>query len=168
MKKQVSLILAVMISLSCIFGTTGCDGIKEHIEDTNGPDDYSLNTITDSNIINLDLGAMGLVKETDIFNDGITFKSKKFSGVERILLTNYFLPSDFHFQIAGFYVTGGNFKMLVVNKDEIIAEIEPGDFPECLIRGLTGDLSLIIAGESAEFQFTIDRWNCEQYDITLH
>ena len=166
MKRLISAILTVLMLFGIMLGGVGC-GITEHIEDTNGPDNYSLATITDENIINLDMGAMGLGRSTGILNDGVTFKSKRFSGVERIMLTNYILPSDLDIQLAGFYVNSGNLRLVVVNNDEIIADIEPGLFPECRIIGLTGTVSLIIAGESADFEFTVDRLFCERYGITI-
>ena len=37
----------------------------EHIEDTNGADNYSLQQITDSNIIKMDIGALNYTESTD-------------------------------------------------------------------------------------------------------
>lgn len=139
----------------------------EHIEDTNGPEDYSLTVITDENIINQDVGALNVKKSTGLLNDGITFSSKKFTGVYRVLVTNYILPSDFHMDLAGFYVNSGNFKMAVVNNGQIIAVVEPDIFAECYLDDLTGTLELIIAGESADFEFTLDALFCRQYNITV-
>ena len=54
MKKALCLLAAVLLC----FGVSGCGG--EGYEDTNGADDFTLETITDENIINLDVGASGL------------------------------------------------------------------------------------------------------------
>lgn len=139
----------------------------EHIEDANGPDNYALVTITDENIIKQDVGALNVQKSTGLLNDGITFSSKKFTGVYRVFVTNFFLNSDFQMDLAGFWVNGGNFRMCIVNNDEIIADVEPGSFPEVLLHDLNGSFELVIAGESADFEFTLDRVVCEQYGIGI-
>ena len=154
----------VMVMLGVNFFLT--DGM-EHIEDTNGPDNYALAVITDENIIRQDMGALNVKKSTDLLNDGITFSSGKFSGVYRVFVTNFFLNSDFDMDVAGFWVNGGNFRMCIVNDGKIIADVEPGMFPEVLLHDLNGSFELVIAGESADFEFTLDRLFCEQYGIEV-
>lgn len=139
----------------------------EHIEDTNGPDNYALTTITDENITKQDMGALNINKSTGLLNDGVTLKSDKFTGVYRVFTTNFLFGSDFQMDLAGFWVNGGNFKMAIVNNDEIIATVEPGMFAEVLLHDLNGSFSLVIAGESADFEFSLDRLFCEQYGITV-
>ena len=53
MKKFFALLLTALLLLSC----TACTSAK--IEDTNGPDNFELNTITDQNILKLDLPSSG-------------------------------------------------------------------------------------------------------------
>lgn len=140
----------------------------EVIEDQNGPDDYSLAVITDENIINMDRGSMGLKKSTDMLSSGITFSSENFNGVERILLTNFFFNSDFDMDVTNFHVNSGNFRMCIVNDGEIIYDVQPGEvFTRVLLHDLNGTFELIIAGESADFTFYLDRLFCEQYGITM-
>jgi len=169
MKKSVKdkLILAGAIVLAVVVAVWLFGSGTGPIEDTNGPDDYSLNTITDANIINRDIGAMNVSKESGLLNDGITFSSKNFSGVYEIFLTNFLGKSDFLMDVTGFDVTKGNFKMAVVNNDQIIAVVEPGMFAECYLEDLTGSLSLRIAGESAEFTFSLSKLFCDQYGIEI-
>ena len=67
----------------------------EPIEDTNGPDNFALQVITDQNIIKQDMGMVGGIKiYKDIIGSGITFSSKGFTGVYEVLYDNYVLPSD--------------------------------------------------------------------------
>ena len=139
----------------------------EHIEDTNGTENYSLQTITDENIVKGDVGALNLRKHTGLLNDGITFSSDKFTGVAEIMLTNFVLPSDFDLEVTGFHVNSGNFKMVVVHDETIAAVIEPDLFASCYLEDVTGTVSLVIAGESADFTFSLDRLFCEQYNITI-
>lgn len=170
MKNKISklcwILLAVAVVALCGYSFLTSD--LEHIEDTNGPDNYALTTITDENIINQDIGALNVKKSTGLFNDGITFSSKQFTGVYRVFQTNFLFDSDFLMELAGFYVNGGNFKMAVVNDGKIIATVEPGLFATCDLSDLNGSFALVIAGESADFEFTMDRMFCEQYDITIN
>ena len=142
----------------------------EHIEDTNGPDDYSLVTITDENIIKQDIGALNVKMASGIFNPlnaGVTIKSDKFTGVYRIFQTNFLFNSDFDMDIAGFWVNSGNFRMCIVNDGKIIADVEPGMLVDVTLEDLNGSFELIIAGESADFEFTLDRSFCEMYGIAV-
>lgn len=140
----------------------------EHIEDTNGPDDYSLTTITDKDIIDCDMGSLNHKKETQpLFNDGITFSSDKFTGVEEIFVINYIGKSDFMLNVTSFEVTGGNFKMAVVHNGEIVATIEPDMFAECSLEDIKGTVALRIAGESAKFSFFLDKFTCDTFGITV-
>ena len=164
-KLAIPAIGAVVLIVVAIFWFMG-EGL-EHIEDTNGADNYNLQTITDENIINQDIGSLNLKSSTGFLNDGITFKSDKFTGVSRIMLTNFILPSDFVVDVTNFVVNSGNFKMAVVNDDEIIAVIEPDIFAGCRLENLTGSVSLMIAGESADFSFSLDAFFCNQYGITV-
>ncbi len=143
----------------------------DHIEDTNGPDDYSLTTVTDEDIINMNLGAKGYKKSTGSISlgenfsatSGVIFSADQFTGVYEVLFDNYIIPSDFALTISGFSVSGGNFKMVVVNDSEIIATIDPAETNEIRIDDLTGYVSLRIAGESAAFQFHISDHEYEQF-----
>lgn len=165
LKKLVPALGAVVLIVVALFWFMGDE--LEHIEDTNGTDNYSLQSITDENIIHEDIGALNLKKSTGFLNDGITFSSDRFTGVSRIMLTNFILPSDFLLDIAGFTVNSGNFKMAVVNDDKIVAVIEPDIFPTCYLKNLTGSVALMIAGESADFSFSLDAFFCDQYGITV-
>ena len=139
----------------------------EHIEDTNGPDNYALATITDENIIKQDLGSLNVKRSSGILHDGITFSSGMFSGVYEVFTTNFLLNSDFTMDLTNFYINGGNFKMALVNEDKIVATVEPDMFASVELHDLNGSFSLVIAGESADFEFTLDGWFCEQYGIEI-
>ncbi len=159
------ILLAVVVIAFCGYSFLTSD--LEHIEDTNGPDNYALTTITDENIIKQGMGALNVNKSTGPLNDGITISSNKFTGVYQVFLTNFLMDSDFLMQLSGFNVNSGNFKMAVVNNGEIIATVEPGTFATCELSGLNGSFELVIAGESADFEFTMDRLFCEQYGIAV-
>ena len=159
------ILIAVAVVVICGYSFLNSD--LKHIEDTNGPEDYTLTTITDENIIKQDMGALNVSKSTGLLKDGVTFKSDKFSGVYRVFQTNFFFDSDFLMDVAGFWVNSGNFRMCIVNDGKIIATVEPGMFATCELSDLNGSFELVIAGESADFEFTLDRLFCEQYGIEV-
>lgn len=159
------ILIAVAVVVICGYSFLNSD--LKHIEDTNGPEDYTLTTITDENIIKQDMGALNVSKSTGLLNDGVTFKSDKFTGVYRVFQTNFFFDSDFLMDVAGFWVNSGNFRMCIVNDGKIIATVEPGMFATCELSDLNGSFELVIAGESADFEFTLDRLFCEQYGIEV-
>ena len=159
------ILIAVAVVVICGYSFLNSD--LKHIEDTNGPDDYTLTTITDENIIKQDMGALNVSKSTGLLNDGVTFKSDKFSGVYRVFQTNFLFNSDFRMDLLNFHVNSGNFRMCLVNNGKIIAEVEPGMTSEVLLHDLNGSFELVIAGESADFTFYMDSWFCEQYNITV-
>ena len=146
--------------LICLYLCVFLFACGEEYADTNGADNYTLQTITDSNIINLELGASGLgYKEQNIA--GVVFSneyySKNFNGVERIYNTNFILPSDVMIYIGYLTVDSGNFRMVIVNDDKIIYDVESGTFNEMLrFDNLKGNFSIHLAGESADFELNLE------------
>ena len=162
-KTIIARIAAVVMIGIAIFWFLGSD--MKHIEDTNGPDNYSLTTITDENIINRDMGAMGLSRSKSIVTgDTHTFSSDKFTGVEEIMYNNYILNSSDYFTIYNYEIKEGNMKMVVVLDDEIIAELEPGMIVEYDFKDVNGTLALRIAGESAAFHFDITGHDLDRFE----
>lgn len=144
----VGVIAFIAIGIIWIFGR----GI-EHIEDTNGPDDYSLTTITDENIINLDVSAINVKTQNSLISDTITYSSNKFSGVYEVFLdnviTNYFEITVNHTQ-----VNSGNFRMVLLVNDEIVHDFNLNKLTQTYsMENVAGTVSLRIAGESADFMF---------------
>lgn len=145
----------------------------EPIPDTNGPDDHSLVTITDENILNLDMGAhMPLGKRSSKLEIGnitigsdIEFSSGDFSGVYELMYNNFFLDSDVYLRLNYLKVNSGNFRMVVVYNGEIIHEIQPSDEPiELLLEDLNGTVSVRIAGESADYEFSMFSHDYEMFE----
>ncbi len=147
-------ILLFMVVLS--LGIVGC---SKKYEDSNGNDNYNLQTITDYNIIHRDITASGLTyQEKNIgFIHSSKYKSKNFNGVEQIFLTDFIIPSDITLYIGHMSVEKGNFKLVVINNDEIIKEIPIDSFNEEFhFDNIKGTFSVHVAGESAAFDFYID------------
>jgi len=142
-------------------------GGTDHIEDTNGPDNYALQTITDENIIKMDIGATGgpKISKNILQGDNVEFSAEKFTGVYEVLYDNFIGKSDFEIDLSGFVVEEGNFKMVVIHNDKIVATLEPDLFVEYRLEDVTGTVSLRIAGESASFTFNMSKMD---YDHHAH
>lgn len=125
----------------------------EHIEDTNGDDNYNLQTITDSNIINRDIGAMGLKISNSTITNTTSYSSEKFTGVEEIYGENI-VANRMEFNINHASVTEGNFKIVLLVDDEIVHEFKLNELMQTyVLENPSGYVSLRIAGESANFMF---------------
>ena len=124
----------------------------KHIEDTNGADNYSLQTITDSNIINRDVGAMGLNIHKSAVSGVTTYSSKKFTGVEEIYGNNIW-GNRFEITVNHARVDSGNFRIVLLEDDRIVHEFRLNELTQTyVLENPSGYISLRIAGESADFQ----------------
>lgn len=153
--------LCVLLTLVFMFVITGCG---PEFEDTNGPDDYTLATITDENIINMDLGASGYSmspgsESEDYMTTNTKFKSDNFSGVAEIFGTNLLGKSDMTFDLSSIQVDGGNFRLMVLLDDKIVHEFNHEDLLQSYeLRDVNGYVSVRMAGESAAFKYYIQVW----------
>jgi hypothetical protein len=152
MKKLCLLILALCVTLTLV-------GCGTQYEDTNGAENFHLQTLTDENIIRLDTGASGLsYSETSL--GGLTsseYSSNNFNGVEQLYLTNFLLPSDAEIYVGHLNVKSGNFRLVVINNDKIIFEVPLDAFGETYrFEDLSGSFSVHVAGERAAFSFHLE------------
>ncbi|MBQ8807269.1 MAG: hypothetical protein IJZ68_12635 [Bacteroidaceae bacterium] len=137
----------------------------EHIEDTNGKDNYNLQTITEQDVVKQEMGARGTVRERETHLDiagwsvseGIRYSSDKFTGVSMLHNTTLMKGSDIHVTLAEYEIKEGNFAFYIVFDGEVVGKITPGDgaYSEFLLENVekTGTLEYVIAGESASFEF---------------
>ena len=165
MKKKLTLVGAVVLAAFVVYSLLTND--LEHMEDTNGPENYSLQTITEEQILDLSTGALGgpAIRKSTFTGSALEFSSDKFTGVAEILYDNFLLPSDFVLDITNYNITGGNFQMVVVHNDEIVAVLEPDMFVSYRLEDVTGYVSLRIVGESASFTFSMSEFD---YDFHSH
>ncbi len=125
----------------------------EHIEDTNGSDNYQLQQITDSNIINMDIGALNYKEHTDAITNTTTYSSDKFTGVAEIYTTNI-IGNRFDITINHAQVNSGNFKIVLIHNNEIVHEFKLNELTQTFtLEKPNGTVALRIAGESADFMF---------------
>lgn len=154
-------ILCLVLALAFAFCTVGC-GVE--IEDANGPDDFSLTEITDDNIINLDLGASSYSQspsseDTADLSKVTKFKSNSFSGVAEIYGKNLIGKSDLTIDVTSIQVDEGNFRLLVLLDDQIVHEFDLEEMNQTYeLRDVSGNVSVRMAGESANFKFSIRVW----------
>lgn len=137
----------------------------EHIEDTNGADNYELQTITDEDIVNMEMGAKGYSVTTHNITKTTEISSGKFTGVHRVVYSNLLGASDFVLNIRNFKVKRGNFKMVVVHDGEIVDELTAESAESYVLEDVNGTVSLVIAGESADFSFEMSTFD---YDMLEH
>lgn len=160
MKPKNNFLGILLVAAAIVIGGFFLIDAPDHIEDTNGPDDYSLNTITQQDIIDCTMGAVGgpSTREQHIelagigISSGVEFYAKKFTGVYAIS-TSYTI-GDIDILLSDFVIESGNLQLCVVIDDQIAATIEPGDTVDLILEDVKGNVRFIIAGESAAFHFT--------------
>ena len=125
------------------------------IEDINGSNDYSLNTLTDEDFfINTNVVKIGSV--TTRFNNTVKISVKKMSGVDRIEKINLSLGSLTI--TTNLNVTSGNIKLVLIMNDTIIKEFKI-NAEDSYTGTISGNYELKIAAESAKFNlsYTIEK-----------
>lgn len=126
----------------------------EHIEDTNGADNYALQEITDENLIRLDMGALGGPNiRSDNITNTTTYSAKRFTGVAEIYGENL-ITNRWEITVDFAAVEEGNFRMVLVVDDEIVHEFALNELTQTyVLEDVSGYVALRIAGESANFTF---------------
>ncbi len=147
------LVPALIVIFVAVCGIWMFSSDAEHIEDTNGADNYSLQQITDSNIINMDISALNYSESTDNITNTTTYSSDKFTGVAEIYRTNI-TANRFDITVNHAQVNSGNFRLVLVHNDEIVHEFTLNELVQTYtLENPNGTVSLRIAGESADFMF---------------
>lgn len=127
----------------------------EHIEDTNGTDNYKLQQITNEDIIDFDMGSIGgpNIKES-LISDMQVYYSNKFTGVAEISYEEV-IANRYEVSLYNTTVEKGNFKIVLVENDEIVHEFELNETMQSFVlEDVSGYVALRIAGESADFSFS--------------
>lgn len=167
-KKKMPLICAV-VAVVLFLVTMNWD--LKHIEDTNGPDNYALTTITNGDVLKNKMGALNPYgKRNAMIGDGIVISSNKFTGVTELFYNNFFGKSDVSLDLSSFAVKEGNLELFVVHEGEIIERRIPDEYgsldANILLRDIDGRVSIMIAGESADYSFSLspieyDQWQSQ-------
>ena len=92
------ILIVVIIAGIMLFNTD-----LEHIEDTNGADNFELQTITDEDIAKIEMGSLNVGVSTNNITNMNEISSSKFTGVYEVLYTNLIGKSDFLLNIYESY-----------------------------------------------------------------
>lgn len=150
MKKIITIIFIIFLS----FTLTSCS----HIEDTNGEDDYSLQTITEEEIVGNSYSSIKVGKFTT--QNGRTIKQsvKKFSGIENI--QSFKTTKGFISFTVSITVSSGNFMVVLVQEGKIIHKfLNNQENQKFTVPENTGKVSVIVAGESANYNLKLEYSN---------
>ena len=149
-RKTGIIIFAIFIvALIAFFPNIG--NTKEY-KDTNGEDNYSLCKITDEDIIEgIDSSTLNIVTFDEAKNE-YWYLGKFFNGSTTLGTAND-LTADNTIVIQQFSVTKGNTRLLILADDKIVHDFTPNESnQEYSLNNLQGDISLVVAGESANFE----------------
>ena len=122
------------------------------IEDTNGPDDYSIVTFTDEDILKgaINTITIGVFESSSFINGELkgTYKVSKLSGmveIEKISSDR----SNINFDID-FTCESGNAMLVIVSKGRIVKKIEANEKVNFDITNSNDYYNLLLVGESAK------------------
>ncbi len=128
----------------------------DHIEDLNGDDNYTLQQITDLNIIKMDIGAKNIAEKTSVLSSLPEYSSKKFTGVYELYRTNI-IANRFDITIYNLWVESGNLRVVLLLNDQIVHEFTLNELSQSFtLENPKGTVSLRVAGESANFEMNYD------------
>lgn len=142
--KKILCLLLVLLSIML----SSCS----QIEDTNGPDDYSIVTFTDEDILNgrINTITMGVFESSSFINGELkgTYKVSKLSGLVEIekITSN---KSSVNFDID-FSCESGNAMLVIVSNDMIVKKVEANEKVNFDIENAKYTYKLLLIGESAK------------------
>lgn len=145
------IIFAVLVVAAIAFFPTIGSNVKEY-KDTNGENDFSLCKITDEDIIEgMDSSTLNIVTFDEEQNE-YWYLGKYFNG-STSLDTGTPLTENNTINIQKFSVTKGNARLLILADNTIVHDFSPNESnQELSLNNLQGDISLVIAGESTNFE----------------
>ena len=125
MKRKIAILVLLCIGVS--FCLCAC-----HIEDKNGPDDYSLVEITEEKLIN---GASAYTQTQSIINEtqnSIDFDCEKFSGVKTLKKITFIggIRLEINYDIE---LDSGNFRAVLIHDGEIVMDLPVGEDQQIVI-----------------------------------
>ena len=131
---------------------TGCE--YGQIEDTNGEEDYSIQTITDDRIKEGPNTRFVINSKWSTKYNVTTIKIEKFSGIfllRTILVTNKTLTYE-----IDSIVEKGNFKIVIVKNNEEIINVLINSTELVTINDAEGKYQIKAVGESAKFKMSFE------------
>lgn len=159
--------LLLVISLILVFSLTGC---MDHIEDSNGDDtalaSFSIQAELDSGTISsrgsyssasYSGGTTYATMYEEIDYDNISMSYNIFSGITKIQATEVNEGDSFNLS-ADFEIFSGNLEVVIVSPlGEVLAQFTEENNAYTLVDCIDGIYFVIIGGESAKFDISIQR-----------
>ena len=148
MKRKIALLIVLCIGV--VFCLCAC-----HIEDKNGPDDYSLVEITDEKILKnttsyTQTGAVASESQHEV-----EFDCRKFSGVKTLKKITYTggIRLEINYDIE---LDSGNFRAVLIHDGEIVMDLPIGENQQIVIDSPKRSYEIKIAGESADVEIELE------------
>lgn len=162
-------IIIVMILFALLVISLCVRAASKQIEDTNGIDNFSLQTISNSDFCNMKVSSVadsvshstkgertGVSKHGDADGDDIYYSSKKCSGT--IVLQSTKVLTDTVTITVDSEIMSGNCRLVVVKNNEIYKEIELNKTNTIIIENAKDEEMFLFMGcESAEVKVEISR-----------
>lgn len=140
--RKISLLLVILLGFSFL---SACSALQ--FEDTNGDEDYSLQSIVDEDIVrssnHVSVGSF----ETTV-NNVTKLTTKKFNGVRSL---ETFRNNTYTIEVS-FKVTKGNAKLVLCDGDSILHEFEVNQDNQTYSFTCDERVQLKIAGEDCAFE----------------
>lgn len=133
-----------------------------HIEDTNGIDNYSIQTFTDEDIIRgrSNTNSLGVLEAYSYIDNVLkgSYKVSKFSGIETI---NEYSSNDSYIKFdINFICESGNGVFAIVSDNEIVKKIEANQELIFEVSNNYKEYMLVIVGESGKLSL---KYNISSY-----
>lgn len=142
--------LFVAVIFLMLFTLSSC----KHVEDTNGEEDYTIETFSDEDIFKNSSNYLAIGKVEKNINNESSLSVSKFSGIYKF--TSFKVKdSNFKFKIES-NCSSGNFKIVLVKDNNTIINIEINN-EEIIEINEQGTYALKVIGESAKFSLKIIR-----------
>ena len=165
--KTKKLLGGILIAAAVVFGIVWMliNPAPEHIPDTNGLADHSLQQITEEDVIAMKMGSRGTPSMAEAgmeiagigISRGVQYFSNHFTGVYCLYDCQILRGSSINITLTDYQIYEGNFAFYIILDGKIIGQIEPDEFGrgEFFMENIekTGELVYVVAGESADFSF---------------
>lgn len=141
-------LLALLLSAALVLGLCGC---MSHIEDTNGPEDFSLATLTEEDILGSSLKSTTNMSTEKTKGLTTYCKAQKFSGVTDLYEETVMWSSGMTMEVSS-SVTEGNARLLLLLDGALIHEFDiNAENQTFTLDEFEGTITLRLAGESAKY-----------------
>lgn len=138
------LVIAVLVSLS------GC--MASAYEDTNGEDNFSLQTLTDQDIIQ-GTNTTSFMSSTVTLNNKTVCKVQTMSGVDELFEKR--MKNETLDMVVSCEIVKGNARLVLVIDDKIVHDFALNENnQQFILENVTGKVCLKIAGESTGYSVT--------------